>query len=178
MKKTIKIHHQKFQLLIPHSEIVEAIEKIAQKINQDFETEKPLFLVVLKGAFIFAGELIQRVDRDCDIEFIRIKSYEGMERSGKMEVQMDESLDVKNRSVIIVEDIVDTGNTIEFLVERLEEMRVKKTSIATLFFKKEVYQKERQLDYIGLEIPNQFVVGFGLDHDQSGRGFKDLYAKI
>lgn len=178
MQKTIHLHHQEFQLFIPHFEILDAIEKIAQKMNKDFKDEKPLFLVVLKGAFMFAGELIKRIERDSDIEFIRIKSYEGMKSSGKMEIQMDEKLNVEGRTVIIVEDIVDTGNTVEFLEKKLNEMGASKILIATLFFKKEIYQKNRTLDYVGLEIPNQFVVGFGLDYDESGRGFKDLYIRI
>lgn len=178
MSENINLNQKTFQLLIPHSDILEAIERIAKKMNQDFENEKPVFLVVLKGAFMFAGELIQRVNRDCDIEFIRVKSYEGMTTTGKMKMQMTDDLNVEGRTVVIVEDIVDTGNTLEYLDQELKKGGATKILCATLFFKPDVYQKSRNLEYVGLEIPNEFVVGFGLDYDERGRGLRDLYALI
>ncbi len=178
MPQTIHLHDKAFTLLLPYEKILEAIERMAEKMNHDFETEKPLFLVVLKGAFMFAGELMKAVNRDCDIEFIRVKSYEGMESTGKMELQMAETLNIEGRAVVILEDIVDTGNTLEYLYETLKKRGAKEVKIATLFFKSEAYQKTKTLDYVGLEIPNAFVVGFGLDYNQRGRGFRDLYALV
>lgn len=178
MTKTIQLHHHQFQLLLPQKEILEAIHKMAEKMTQDFEREKPVFLVVLKGAFMFATELIKAVDRDCDIEFIRIKSYEGMDNSGGVKKEIHQTLHLEGRTVVILEDIVDTGQTLEYLDEELKRQGAKKVLCATLFLKPEAYKKSRKIDYVGLEIPNQFVVGFGLDYNESGRGFPDLYSKI
>lgn len=173
---TIHLHDHTFKILFPYEEILAAIEKMAEKMNQDFETEKPVFLVVLKGAFMFAAELMKAVNRDCDIEFIRVKSYDGMDNSKGIDAGMHQKLNVKGRTVVILEDIVDSGNTLEYLFAELKKMEAKDIRIATLFLKPEAYKKDIPLDYVGLEIPNQFVVGFGLDYDERGRGFKDLYA--
>ena len=177
MHEKIKLHDLEFQLLLKQEDILEAIEKMAQKMNADFKAEKPVFLVVLKGAFMFATELVKAVDRDVDIEFIRVKSYHGT-NSGEIDCGLSTGLEVKDRTVVILEDIVDTGNTIEFLDEKLKAMGAKDVKVATLFLKPDAYKKTRPLNYIGLEIPNQFVVGFGLDYDERGRGFKDLYQLI
>lgn len=177
MTHSIYLHDLKFKLLLKQEEILKAIGKMARQINADFKDEKPVFLVILKGAFMFASELVKAVNRDVDIEFIRVKSYEG-KNCGEIDSGLNAELKVKDRVVVILEDIVDTGNTIEHLDEKLKEMGARKIKVATLFLKPEAYKKKRTLNYVGLEIPNEFVVGFGLDYDERGRGFKDLYQLI
>jgi len=171
---TLQGHH--FNPLLTEPEILESIQTVAQRIDRDFEGKRPLFLVVLKGAYLFAAELTKQMELDVELEFIRAKSYEGTQTTGIINCSMG-PLKVEGREVVIVEDIVDTGHTVEYLEAELLKMGAKNVKIATMFLKPEKYQKERTIDYVGREIPSEFVVGFGLDVDEYGRGLKELYIK-
>ncbi len=166
-----------FKILMKEEEIISNIKKMAKKVDESLKEENPLFLIVLKGAAMFGMELLKALEIDAEMEFIRAKSYIGMESSGTIACNT-QALDVKGRHIIIVEDIVDTGNTIEALDKKLLEGGAKKVEVATLFFKPEAYKKERSIEYIGAKIPSEFVVGFGLDYDEKGRGLRDLYVKV
>lgn len=171
----IQLHDKTFEIFITNEEISFAIDHVAQQINDDFLDETPLFLGVLNGAFIFASELIQRFDTSCEVSFVKLASYEGTQTTHQVNelIGLNESIDGK--SIVIVEDIVDTGNTIEKLKSILKEKGAKRVKIATLLFKPDAYKKDIKIDYVGIRIPNDFVVGYGLDYDGLGRNIKHLY---
>ena len=175
MRKIIQLHDKSFEPYIKKASITEAITKVASQINAAYKGKQPVFLIVLKGAFMFGSELLKRIDLKCEINFVQLSSYQGTESTGSIKEVMGLPTNLKGREVIIVEDIVDTGQTIEVLVNKLIQLKVKSYSIATLLLKPSVYQKNIDINYIGLEIPNTFVVGFGLDYDQLGRNLTDLY---
>ncbi|MFK8039243.1 MAG: adenylate kinase [Crocinitomicaceae bacterium] len=175
MIQSIKLQDKFFSPFISEEEIVECISHLAKDINKDFIGQKPIFLIVLKGAFMFGSELLKRIDLECEIKFIQLASYKGISSSNEVKLITDLPADLMGRDVIIVEDIVDTGQTIEMLTNQLKVLKVKSFSVATLLLKPSVYKKNIKIDYIGLEIPNTFVVGFGLDYNQLGRNLTDLY---
>ncbi len=171
----IKLNDKQFRLYIPHSELQQAIEKIARKINADMEGKNPLFICVLNGAFIFAADLLKEISVDCEITFMRMKTYEGLHSSGRIKEIQPLEVDIKNRTVIIVEDIVDTGFTICRIKEYLSDLSPKEVKVATMFFKPDVLKCDLTLDYVAREVDNKFIVGYGLDYDEKGRNLKDLY---
>ncbi|HET8754287.1 MAG TPA: phosphoribosyltransferase family protein, partial [Salinimicrobium sp.] len=135
----------------------------------------PVFLGILNGAFLFASELIKRFEGDCEVSFVRLSSYEGTDSSGSVKTFAGLNRSLENRTVIVIEDIVDTGNTLESIDAILKSEKVKQYKIATLFYKPEAYKKSLPLDYIGMEIPNDFIVGFGLDYNELGRNLRQVY---
>ncbi len=171
----VQLHDLKFEPFIGEAEITEAIEGMAAKINEDFKDETPVFLGVLNGAFLFAAELIKRFKGDCEVSFVKLSSYEGTNSSGKVESLVGLNQSLEGRSVIVIEDIVDTGNTLESIDRILKKEKVKTAKIATLFYKPEAYKKSLHIDYIGKEIPNDFIVGFGLDYNELGRNLPQVY---
>lgn len=178
MDKIITLHGRNFKPFIPNSEICAAIDKIAAKLNKDFEgvseEEAPILFCTLSGAIVFFSELLQRLDFPLEVKGAKFTSYEGTESTG---VVKSETIirGVKGRKVIIVEDIVDTGNTIVAMKKLLEELGASQVLICTLLLKPDVYKKDVKLDYVAMEIPNRFIVGFGLDYDELGRNIKDIY---
>lgn len=171
----VQLHDLKFTPFISEPEINSAIEKVAQKINRDFRDENPIFLGILNGAFLFAAELIKRFEGDCEVSFVKLSSYEGTGSTGKVETLLGLTQSLENRTVIIIEDIVDTGNTLESIDRILKTENIKQYKIATLFYKPEAYKKDLHLDYVGMEIPNEFIVGYGLDYNGLGRNLTQVY---
>ncbi|MBR2947254.1 MAG: hypoxanthine phosphoribosyltransferase [Bacteroidales bacterium] len=172
----IQLHDKYFKPFIPNIKIEEAIEKVAQQLNNDYKNgETPIFLSVLNGSFMFTASLMGKLEFNCEISFVKLASYSGTESSGCINKIIGLSDRVKGRKVVIIEDIVDTGNTIEELVRLLNEMEVADIKICTLFLKPGAYKKEIPIDYPAMEIGNEFIVGFGLDYDQLGRQYKDIY---
>ena len=171
----IQVLDKNFVPFISKTEIEERIKVIANELNEDYKDKNPLFIVVLNGAFMFASDLFKELTIEAEICFIKLASYKGTKSTGNVitSIGLDEPL--KNRHVIIVEDIVDTGNTIEELKAILKQHKVKHFKIATLFLKPEAYKKDIKLDYVGIRIPNKFIVGYGLDYDGLGRNLKDVY---
>lgn len=156
-------------------EINTSIKKIAKEINKDYVGKKPLFLGVLNGCFLFAADLLREITLDCEVSFVKVASYKGMKSTGEVSqlIGLDRSLE--GRDVIIVEDIVDTGNTIENIVDLLKKAGCNSIKIATFLLKPEAYTKSIHVDYVAIEIANKFVVGYGLDYDGFGRNVKELY---
>ena len=171
----IKLNGLHFEEFISEQELLKAIDEMAQTINADFEGKEPLFLVVLNGAYKFATELMSRFTGNCEIEFLKLSSYDGTASTGHVMTHIPIETDLEDREVIIVEDIVDSGNTIEKLTEMMVSGGVNKYRIASLFFKPKAYTKEYKIHYIGLEIPNDFIVGFGLDYNGLGRNLNAIY---
>ncbi len=171
----IKLHDLEFVPFIGEDEIVSAIDKVAIGLNKDLIDQKPLFIAVLNGAFMFASEVLKRFNSDCEISFVKLASYDGTETTHEVNELIGLNEDVLGRTVVILEDIVDTGNTIEVLTKLLKDKGCTQLKIATLFFKPEAYHKENTIEYIGIEIPNKFIVGYGLDYNGLGRNLTDVY---
>ncbi|TDQ17602.1 hypoxanthine phosphoribosyltransferase [Algoriphagus boseongensis] len=171
----IKIHDKVFEPYLTADRIRARIAELGKEISNDFVGEKVILLGVLNGSFIVMADLAREIDLHVTCEFLRISSYSGIETTGKVKSILGLNIDLKDCSVIIVEDIVDTGISMKYLVEELEKQKPKKIAIATLLFKKEAFRFNYPLDYVGFEIPNKFVVGYGLDYDGLGRNLKDIY---
>jgi hypoxanthine phosphoribosyltransferase len=176
--KTVKLHDKEFKISIPAKNIDEAILKMAHKINEDLEGKNPLFIIVLNGAFMFASDLLKKIHIDCEVTFVKLSSYIGTKSSHMVReiIGLDKSLN--DRHVVVIEDIIDTGITMDNTLPKLETMGAKDVKIATLLFKPKAFQKEFPIDYIGMEIPNDFIVGYGLDYDGLGRNLPDIYKII
>lgn len=174
--QVITIKDKSFRISIPEAEIFTAIDGVAARINNDLADSKPLFLCVLNGSFMFASDLMKRVSIECEISFVKLASYHGgMESSGAVKQLIGLNSDLSGRTVVIVEDIVDTGNTIENLMDQILALKPARVLVSTLLFKPEAYKKDIPVDYVALEVPNLFLVGYGLDYDELGRNLKDIY---
>lgn len=175
----IQLKDKCFVPYIKYEQIQEAIDKVADKINADFKAkhleEPPIVLCVLNGSIMFTAELMKRLDFTLELSSIRLASYEGTTSTGVTRRILGLTTAIKNRTVIVVEDIVDTGKTIVDLHDILIEAGAADVVICTMLLKPEVYRKSLKLDYVAMEIENKFIVGFGLDYDQLGRNFKDIY---
>lgn len=171
----IQLHDKKFEVFIAAEEIDFAIENMAKQIEDDFFDDIPVFIGVLNGSFMVTADLLKKYNGLCEVSFVKMASYDGMATTTEVKQLIGLNQNLEGRSVIIVEDIVDTGNTIEELKAILKEHKVKHFKIATLFLKPEAYTKDIKLDYVGIRIPNKFIVGYGLDYDGLGRNLKDVY---
>lgn len=173
--KRIKIHDKVFESYLSQSEINTEISRLAKEITQQYYGKKPVFLGVLNGCFLFASELLKQLDFECEISFVKVASYQGTKSTGNVRQLLGLDHKLTGRHVVILEDIVDTGNTVEAIMESINGMGVASVEIATLLFKREVYQKNFPIKYIAKEIKPEFVVGFGLDYDGLGRNLNELY---
>ena len=173
----ITLKDKTFRTFIPYEKISLAIDDVAEKINADFEgcEDFPVLLCVLNGSIMFFAELMKRLKFDCQIVSTKLSSYEGTSTTGNVKQAMGLTADITGRRVIVVEDIVDSGNTIVELKRLLEEKGAVESKICTLLLKPEAYKKDIRIDYVAMEIPNDFIVGFGLDYDEYGRNYKDIY---
>lgn len=173
----ITLFDKTFKTFISSDELEQAISAVADRINKDFEgcTDVPVILCVLNGAMPFASSLLLKLDFDCELASVKLKSYSGTSSTGDVKQMMGFTTDVKGRRVIVVEDIVDTGNTIVSLKQQLEAHNAADVRICTMLLKPDVYDKDLKLDYVAKEIPNKFIVGYGLDYNEIGRNYKDIY---
>ena len=173
--KTIQIRDKQFELSIPEAEIQAAVRRVGDAINRDLADTDPLFICVLNGAFMFAADLMKIVNFPCEITFVKLSSYEGIYTTGSVKEVIGLNESVVGRNVVVVEDIVDTGNTLVELHRILKEKKVKSLKVATLLFKPDAYKKDLKVDLVGISIPDKFVVGYGLDFDGLGRNLPDIY---
>ncbi|GGB71301.1 hypoxanthine phosphoribosyltransferase [Flavobacterium suaedae] len=171
----IQLHDKTFVPFIDAAQIDDAVAKVACQLENDFRGETPVFVAVLNGAFMFASDFMKHYKSNCEISFVKLASYEGTSSTNDVKQLIGLNQDLKGRLVVLIEDIVDTGNTVVELKKIFEEKEVKSLKIATLFFKPEAYKKDIKLDYIGIEIPNKFIVGYGLDYDGLGRNLPEIY---
>jgi hypoxanthine phosphoribosyltransferase len=172
----ITLHDKSFRIFIPHDKIQKSIEELAAKMNRDFsDAGVPLFLSVLNGSFMFTSDLMKHLEFQCEISFIKVSSYSGVESTGELKHILGLSTDVKGRTVVLVEDIVDTGATIVELYSMLKEAGAAKVVVCTLLLKPDAYKRDVPIDYVAMKIPNDFIVGYGLDYDEIGRQYKDIY---
>ncbi|HEY1040185.1 MAG TPA: hypoxanthine phosphoribosyltransferase [Bacteroidia bacterium] len=171
----ITVKDKQFKPFIGEDKILRAVKELATRINIDLRDEFPLFVVVLNGSFMFAADLLKEVHIPCEISFIKVASYHGTSSTGSVTELVGLSDEVKGRTVVIVEDIVDTGVTLEKLHAVLQKREAGKIRVATMLLKPESYKKNIPVDYAGMEIGNDFVVGYGLDYDGQGRNLRDIY---
>jgi len=168
----ITINGRKFSEYIDEERIENAIRTLAERINSELAGEEEVvFIGILNGAFLFAADLYRQITLKSRISFLKLASYEGTSSSGKIRELIGWNEDVQGKTVVVIEDIVDTGNTLELIVGGLKVRKAKEVKVATLLFKPEAYTKDIKLDYVGFEIPNDFVLGYGLDFDGYGRKF-------
>jgi len=177
--KRIKLWDEEFEISIPNSEIQLAIKKMADQMRVDLEGKEALFICVLNGAFMFASELMKQVElNDAEISFLKLSSYSGSNSTGEIKELIGLNEVITGRTIVIIEDIVDSGQTMKEVLDQLMGKGAREVKIATLLFKPKALKVDITLDYVGLEIPNDFIVGFGLDYDRRGRNLKDIYSLV
>lgn len=174
----ITLKDKRFVKYISSEVIEKAVHEVAQKINCDYKGKTPLMIVVLNGAIMFASDLLKQLTIDCEVSCIKVSSYEGMSSTNEVTTLIGLKNSVKDKDIIIIEDIVDTGLTIETLIHQLNLQNPSSIKIATMTFKEEAFKKSFPIDYVALRIPNKFIVGYGLDYDEIGRNYKDIYQVV
>lgn len=173
--KKIQINDKTFSLSISEEEIQNAVARVGEEINRDLAGSNPLFICVLNGAFMFAGDLMKIVNFPCEITFVKLSSYEGLYTSGNVKEVIGLNESVVDRNVVVVEDIVDTGITMERIIASLVAKGAKSIKVCTFLQKPEALQRDIEVDYVAMKIPTQFIVGYGLDYDGYGRNLKEIY---
>ena len=178
-KPRVTLHDKTFELSIPYEELNDTSQKVDAQINEDYkDLDKPLFLGVLNGAFMFMSELMQKIEFPCELSFVKLASYVGTSSTGKVQELIGLRNNVEGRHLIIVEDVVDTGESMEHLLRSLAGHNPASVTIATLLFKPTKFTKDYEVKYRALDIPDDFIVGFGLDYDELGRNLKDIYTIV
>ena len=175
MKDIVTLHDKSFEIFIHQDRIAEAIEKMVKEVEEDVGDDNPIFIGVLNGSFLVVADFVRKYKYNCEVSFVKMASYVKTGSTGDVKTLLGINEDLKGRNVILLEDIVDTGNTLEKLIEIFEAKELKSLKIATLFYKPEAYKKSHPIDYIGMEIENKFIVGYGLDYDGWGRNLPHIY---
>ena len=173
--RTITLHDCSFSTYIYEEEIIARIHMLAEQLEQDYAGKNPLFLAVLNGSFMFTADLMKRINMPCEISFIRMASYQNMQSTGSVKQILGLTEDIQGRDVIVIEDIVDTGHTVHALLQQLREKNPASIEIVTLLMKPECLQHQLEVKYVAKSIPNDFVVGYGLDYNGLGRNLRDIY---
>ncbi len=176
--RTVNVHDKSFEIYLSEEAIQEKIREMAERINKEYAGQRPLFIAILNGSFMFASDLFKHLTIEAELCFIKLASYKGMKSSGKVVTSIGLEEDIFGKQVIIVEDIVDTGKTLHNFLPKLVHMQPASLKIATLLHKPEATKYPLDLSYIGFSIPNKFVVGYGLDYDGLGRNLKEIYQVI
>ncbi len=171
----VRIENYEFEKYLDDFQIETIVQRLAEEVISDYSEKNPVFIVVLSGAFIFAADFLRKITFEHDICFVKVKSYEGMKTLGKLDMQLPIDIDVSDRYLIILEDIVDSGNTLYNFKEYLEQLKPYTVEIVSLFFKPDALERELRVSYVGKSIPTEFVIGYGLDYNGKGRHFKHLY---
>jgi hypoxanthine phosphoribosyltransferase len=174
----VRIKDKTFETSIPEEEIKQRVKALADRLNQDLAGKNPLFLAVLNGSFIFAADLLREITIPCEISFVKLASYQGVTSTGRVHEVMGINEDLAGRTVVIVEDIVDTGRTMKQMIESLGTRHPASVHICTLFVKPDKLEEPLNVEYAAFSIPNDFIVGYGLDYDQQGRNLKEVYTLV
>jgi len=178
MKPTFAAHDLTFEEMIDEAAVQARVQEMGAQLRAIYQGNNPLFLCVLNGAFIFAADLVRAFEQPCEMDFVRLTSYDGLESTGKVRMTMATKNEVQGRHVIIVEDIVDTGNTLAAFRQELQQLRPASVAIATLLMKPDALRHELQVEYVGFNIPNKFVIGCGLDYNEQGRHLRGIYQLV
>ena len=166
---------KKLKLKIPSKKIKKRVEQIGHELSQEYKRKNPIFIGVLNGSFMFLSDLVRALSIECEISFIQLKSYDGKKSTGNVDIIKNFDVSLKNRHVVIVEDIIDTGTTLKFLLNKINEIPIKSVRIATLLLRDTKSSFEFTIDHIGFEISQEFVVGYGLDYNQKFRHLNSIY---
>jgi len=175
---TVKIKDKEFKIFIPEEKIKERVKAVADQINRDMAGKNPLLLAVLNGSFIFAADLMREITIPCEISFVKLASYQGTTSTGKIKEVIGINEDLNGRTVIIVEDIVESGLTMRRMIETLGTRNPESVHICTLLLKPDRLKVDLDIEYVAFSIPNDFILGYGLDYDQQGRQLKDIYTLV
>lgn len=176
--ETIRIKDKRFKPFIKEEVILKEVKRVAAEISRDMAGKDPLFLSVLNGSFIFASDLMRNLTIPAEISFVKYSSYSGISSTGKMKELLGLNTDITNRTIVIVEDIIDTGFTMKNLVETLKEKNPKEINICTLLLKPDKLEVPLDIKYVAMRIPNEFIVGYGLDYEEFGRNYRDIYTIV
>ena len=177
-KELVEVHDKQFKLFIAEDEIQKEVTRIADQMNGELADKDPIFLGILNGAFMFASDLYKQLTFPCQITFLKLASYSGTQSTGTVKQLIGINLDLKDRFVVVLEDIVDTGVTLETIIRQLSGFQPEAIRVATFLHKPDATIREVKLDYVGMEIPNDFILGYGLDYDGYGRNFKEIYQLV
>lgn len=178
MDDIIQVKDKRFRRFIDEQKIQEEVARIASQMNSDLSAKDPIFLGILNGAFMFASDLYKQLDFPCQITFLKLASYSGTQSSGTVKQLIGINLDIRDRVVVVLEDIVDSGITLDTIIRQLSGYGPAELQVATLLHKPEATVREVRLDYVGMEIPNDFILGYGLDYDGYGRNFREIYQLV
>ena len=173
--KPIRVKDKSFSPFIREKEILDAVDQLAEKLMRDLDGKNPLFLVVLNGAFMFAADLMKRINIPCEVSFVKLSSYIGTQSTSVVRELIGLDQVPTGRTIVIIEDIIDSGITMGVTTEKLKILGAKDVRIATLLFKPDAFRMNYEIDYIGIEIPNDFIIGYGLDYDGYGRNYPEIY---
>lgn len=176
MMKTIKVHDKTFKLYMSADEIERNVRRLAEEISRDYQDKDPMLCPVLTGSYMFFADLTRYMTIDPDIRFVRYSSYSGMESTGTVKAVLPFPEKCRGRHVVIVEDIVDSGLTMKCMMEELQKMKPASIRVCSFFFKPDRFKGDFKIDYLGASIPDDFIVGYGLDYDDKGRTMKDVYS--
>lgn len=174
----VKIKDKTFKMSIPEADILKSVKAVADKINHDMADKNPLLLAVLNGSFMFAADLMRMINVPCEISFVKLSSYQGTASTGNVKQLIGLNDSLKGRTVIVVEDIVESGVTMKQMLGMLQEKEPESVHICTLLLKPECLQVPLDIEYVAMEIPNDFILGYGLDYDQQGRNLRDIYTVV
>jgi len=174
-KNKVKLLDKEFEIFISAQEIEKAVEKVANSMNKNLAGKEVIFIGVLNGCFLFAADLYRKLKFDSQISFVKVASYSGTSSTGTVKRLIGLNEDIKGKVVVLIEDIIDSGRTIEDLVKQLKGYEPETIQIATFLFKPDAYKANLKIDYKGIEIPNDFIVGYGLDYDGFGRNLPHIY---
>lgn len=176
MKNVVKLHDREFRVMISSAKIEEAVTNVAAQINSEYKAEDcPILLGILNGSFVFLADLARKLDFPCEVSFVKLASYDGLTSSGRVNELIGLGQTLEGRHIIVVEDIVDSGRSIKYILETLRAKNPASVRVATLFFKPTSYKENETIDYVAMEIGDEFIVGYGLDYNQLGRELKDIY---
>lgn len=171
-------HNLLFEEMIGAVAIQERVQALGAALTAKYSDKNPLFIGILNGAFIFAADLLRACNMACEVDFVRISSYAGLQSTGKISLVMELKMDIKDRHVILVEDIIDTGKTLHYFIQELQKREPASIAIASLLLKPEALEHPLDIEYLGFEIPNKFVIGYGLDYDEQGRQLGGVYQLV
>jgi hypoxanthine phosphoribosyltransferase len=173
--KTVLLHNKQFELFVPAEKIMLEVERIAESVNTDLSDKTPIFIGLLNGAFMFTTDLVKRFNGKCVVSFVKLSSYVGSQSTGNVEKLIGLKENIEGRTVVVVEDVVDSGITLFHFLKEIEVLKPAELKVAAMFYKPDSCKYNIKIDYLGMSIPDEFIVGYGLDYDGLGRNYKDLY---
>ena len=178
MKDIIQLKGRSFKLFISKEQITQRVQEIADILNQEYRDKNPILMPILNGSFMFVADLIRSIEIECEVSFVKLASYEGTNSAGNISMLLGLDEDLKDRSIILIDDVIETGKTIGEILSYVEDHNPKEISIVSCFVKSNIKPESIRIDHVGFEIPNHFIVGYGLDYNKGGRQLPDVYRLV